>query len=139
MTPVIEKICIGLLGVLVGAFIGHRFAWGRDCANRIRRGKDEFLAATADIRARFDAAPSALDGFFRESKPLLEQAVYRVRPFVSASQWSSLARTLREYQAQQTRYLDWSGETLAQSFITGKQPKQVIQEFLDSFDKCVTD
>ena len=28
----LEKIAIGLLGVLVGAFIGHRFAWGRDRA-----------------------------------------------------------------------------------------------------------
>ncbi len=91
----------GAIIALVSAFLGFFLSRCQSKSDRNRAGCDAFIGVVADMRAKLDELRKTPEKFFRDSLPILRQAIYRVHPFVTADQWACLQKHWSEYESQQ--------------------------------------
>ncbi|MGD0350997.1 MAG: hypothetical protein ABSB84_11905 [Verrucomicrobiota bacterium] len=107
--------------------------------NRITQAKDDFLAVSAQQRAKLDSLPKPphYDVFFNESLPVLREAVLKLQHILPEEQWECLRNTLRKYEAYGNEKLsDW--ETMAEELIqTGQNAGVRLHAFFDQFSRCL--
>lgn len=107
--------------------------------NRSTKARDDYRASIASLRSKLRIGPNYNDKFFHDSQPILSEAIERVRTFVCGADWACLNQTWDEYAAQDERFLKRQDPAAIQIFTDKKMPDQILSEFLDRFEKCVTD
>jgi len=126
-----------ILGGCGGYFLGLH----RDRGSRIRLAKDRFLKTLADQRAMFDSLKWREADFFEQSVHAFTHAVYEIRYFIPANDWTRLHTILQEYQAHHKNDFE-GGRTRVEAAIradlgTGKTHAQTLEVYLNRFDDWI--
>jgi hypothetical protein len=148
MCAVVQFISSSLFGGIVGAVIADRFNLFRDRRNRKIAGRDAFLSVLTEQRARLYAVSSKIatttietnsaseDAFFDGSIDALAIAVFKVRPFITKSEWAGLEVVLKDYQAQ--KHITRGADRLVADKESGTDYSDRLRTGLDKFYECIT-
>lgn len=136
----------GWVVTLIGSYLigrnngrrSERSARAIASGNRTTKARDDYRNTIADLRAKLRISPDYGDEFFEASQPILAAAIERIRPFLSSPEWLRLNQTWDEYQSQDQELLTRQSPSPIQLFTEMKMPDQILTEFLERFEKSVT-
>jgi hypothetical protein len=122
------------------AYFGYVFGGWRERNHRIRRAKEDFLAVVSSQQAKLENMRSKEAEFFEQSVPVVTQAAYEIRPFLTPDDWDRLSTILKDYQSGNKNA--FAGTSSLASALradegTGKTTEQTFRDLLKEFCDCV--
>ena len=132
-----DEFIKNIIGPVIGGALSTSAGLVMFWLKRSRDGRDVFRSVTAAERARLESHSIEWDVYHRESVPILQQAVYHVRPFVRCCRWQRLEQALREYQRIDRHRLMTSERALAGQLAGDKEPLEILRDSLTRFDECI--
>jgi hypothetical protein len=137
------QIITSFIGPIAGGLVVGGIGIWMSEVNRHRDGKQAFLLVTSDQKSkRSETKKTELDEFYRQSVPIMSQAVYRVLVFLNKEQKYALLKFWDEYRSEgeklfgnQKEFRDAYGE----SFVEGNPLTYLkwLEDHFEKFDECV--
>jgi hypothetical protein len=131
---------ITALGWIVGPVLGFYLGGKRERTLRICKAYDTFHAVVASQFAGLNANRWSESEFFRQSVPVLTEAVYALRPFLSSRDWTSVYDLLRQYQSHHESEFEGGYTRLAAALKNESSPSELhhfelLLDYMERFSK----
>lgn len=130
------------IGPIAGGLVAGGIGIWMAKINHCRNGKTAFLLVAADLKSKLSETKNAeLDQFYRQSVPIMSQAVYRVLEFLNEEQKREMLKFWNEYRSEGKELFKNQDEFLAthlESIFEGDSQKCLkwLEGYFEKFDKC---